>query len=73
MIIAPYRCYHYTEKENDAITNDDENKATCERHPGFIFTKGDDKLAPGCGTCWCCQPSNINFYFYLTNVLKPLF
>jgi len=29
----------------------------CEGH-GYVFTKGkgNDKLAPGCGTCWCCKP-----------------
>ena len=29
----------------------------CESHDGFIWTKGDDSQAPGCGTCWCCQPN----------------
>ena len=55
-----YKCYHWTddEKENHnqggwSVQNE---KKTCEEH-GFIFSHGNDYKAPGCGTCWCCQPS----------------
>jgi hypothetical protein len=31
-------------------------KKVCENTLGFKFSKGNDKKAPGCGSCWCCKP-----------------
>ena len=52
-----YKCYHYTVDEDAMIDSEERNKEVCERHPGFVFSKGDESKAPGCSNgCWCCQP-----------------
>ena len=48
-------CYNYTEEDRGHLIIDDE-PAVCEAHSGYIFTHGNDRLAPGCGGCWCCKP-----------------
>ena len=55
-----YKCYSWNKDDQEKIKTVDK-RIVCETHPGFKFTKGDDELAPGCGTCWCCQPGN-NFW-----------
>ena len=75
MIASRYKCYQYTHEEEASITNEDGEKEMCEAHQGFVFSKGDDSLAPGCNEkCWCCQPSKIYFHFsqrilYTHNIL----
>ena len=58
-----YSCYSWTAADQTAMAAIDTNKGAaaqrkvCEAVLGRIFTKGDNTLAPGCETCWCCQPS----------------
>merc|ERR1719499_2892809 len=28
-------------------------------HPGYVFSGGDERLAPGCGLCLCCKPKPV--------------
>lgn len=69
-----WKCYQYTVEEDAQITNEDENREMCERHDGFIWTRGDDSKAPGCGTCWCCQPDGnikicLNIFMFVRLVI----
>ena len=51
-----YQCYHWNEAEKKRIKGgEDEVKVCHEKGPLFRHTRGNDSLAPGCGTCWCCQ------------------
>ena len=69
-VVSQYKCYQYTQEEETAIKNGQANRAACETHQGFVFTLGDEKLAPGCGKCWCCQPSNIYVNFLPAKLYK---
>jgi len=55
-----YKCYDWSTNDLQNIRQGGSNieiqKRTCEGHPSFIFSKGDASKAPGCGSCWCCQP-----------------
>jgi len=62
-----YECHNWTTvneswwDESGFIYLDDydgyEEEEMCEAHnPGFIYTNGDESLAPGCGNCSCCKP-----------------
>ena len=51
----PYKCYHYSEQDRKHLAAKSE-KQVCEGH-GYVFSHGNDKMAPGCGGCWCCQPT----------------
>ena len=57
-----YKCYHWSEE--DAKINNlggwsvQTERTTCENKQNFVFSQGDDSMAPGCGKCWCCQPAN---------------
>ena len=62
-ILSPaFKNYDWSEKDNETINGggqtEDSLKKTCESHSGFVFSKGDDSKARGCGKGWCCQPSN---------------
>ena len=55
-----YKCYHWTKEDKEknglgghSIGNE---KETCESNRNFVYSQGDEKKAPGCGNCWCCQP-----------------
>ena len=49
-----YECYHYTDA--DRAKNLPE-QAMCESAgTGYVFSRGDENQAPGCGDCWCCKP-----------------
>ena len=55
-----FKCYTYTDA---GLEKNHLDKQSCENAGvGFVFSKGDDKMAPGCGSCWCCQPLGINLY-----------
>ena len=62
ILSTAFKNYDWSEKENETINGggqtEDLLKKTCESHSGFIFSKGDDSKARGCGKGWCCQPSN---------------
>ena len=59
-IASQYGCYQFTVQELNAIKFGNPTKrGTCESHQGFVFSRGDNTLAPGCGECLCCQPGNI--------------
>ena len=52
-----YQCYQYTDEDRDALSRrGSSEKQVCEGH-GNIFSQGNDDLAPGCGGCFCCQPT----------------
>ena len=65
-IFTAFKNYDWSEKDNETINGggqtEDLLKKTCESHAGFVFTKGDDSKARGCGKGWCCQPSNEGNY-----------
>ncbi|KAK3600651.1 hypothetical protein CHS0354_031564 [Potamilus streckersoni] len=54
-------CYHWTAQDKDLINargdagNYRAERKVCETIRGHLFTGGEDSLAPGCGTCWCCR------------------
>merc|ERR1712087_855557 len=54
-----YECYIWTTADILTIAGSDDSdrdeKTVCESKPNNIFTRGNNKLAPGCGPCWCCQ------------------
>ena len=57
-----YECYDWTEEDKqkfwiNGVYHFNLEKPTCEAYPGYIFTQGDDTMAPGCGGCWCCKPA----------------
>ena len=58
-----YKCYDWSNEDLVKIdlagSSDEIQKRTCEGYENFVFTKGDDSKAPGCGNCWCCQPDNL--------------
>ena len=63
--VSQYQCYHYTTEETSAIYNGlQTERVTCESNQGFVFSGGDDTLAPGCGLCWCCQPGTIYLFLF---------
>jgi len=50
-----YECYHWTEAD---LKSDLPEEEKCEnKGVGFVWSQGDESKAPGCGGCWCCQPS----------------
>ena len=55
-----YQCYNFSDWENAKIEQGGrflENKRKlCKKHSHYVFSQGDNKKAPGCGTCLCCQP-----------------
>merc|ERR1712003_19365 len=54
---AAYSCYQWTSSDEAKMGNLGlTQKDYCERSLGFVFTNGNDKLAPGCGGCYCCVP-----------------
>ena len=57
----PFKCYGWTTKDIKQIHiggwSIKNEKRTCEGYESFVFTQGDESKAPGCGTCWCCQPN----------------
>ena len=56
--VKPYACSTWTAADKTAITaNGGNEKLVCESVAGRIYSKGDETKAPGCGTCWCCQPA----------------
>ena len=59
-----YECYDWTHEDIAHFwincTHDSElEEATCVDHPGYIFTEGNETLAPGCGGCFCCKPTGM--------------
>ena len=66
ILFAAFKTYNWSEKENETILEggqtEDLLKKTCESHSGFVFSKGDDSKARGCGKDWCCQPNNKGDY-----------
>jgi len=52
-----FTCYHYTTADL-AMTSLPESERCLTAGWGFVYTGGDDSLAPGCGRCSCCQPVN---------------
>ena len=53
-----YSCYEWTDEEEELLKNENDvfQRDYCESKPGFVFSEGDETKAPGCGTCWCCEP-----------------
>lgn len=53
-----FSCYHYTSADWALVdTGIMSERAMCEtRGQGFLYTEGNDSIAPGCDRCWCCQP-----------------
>merc|ERR1712048_116762 len=55
-----FTCHHWTSADlktmgrNPSVATE---KNHCENNLGFKFSHGDNKKAPGCGTCWCCKPN----------------
>jgi len=54
---SPYQCYHWTTRDNNKLSSGSSQRQVCEGH-GYVFSQGNDNLAPGCGGCWCCQPTS---------------
>lgn len=54
-IAGRYSCYNYSDAELARIRGGASEQAVCEVN-GRIFSRGDETKAPGCGSCWCCQP-----------------
>ena len=56
IFLTDWKCHHYTDEEKAwSKANSKGSQEMCEHFGGF-FSQGNDKLAPGCGTCWCCKP-----------------
>ena len=52
-----FKCYEWTSADLIHIHQEGKSqKETCEKYDNFVFTEGDGRKAPGCGSCWCCQP-----------------
>ena len=55
-----YKCYGWTPKDRremgSKMYKGDTRKKYCENTLGFVYSKGDDSKAPGCGKCACCEP-----------------
>jgi len=59
-----YKCYSWSQNDLQQIrqgkSSQEIQKKTCEGHSNsegnFVFSQGVDSKAPGCGSCWCCQP-----------------
>lgn len=54
--IPLFKCYHYTDVDLEMDLPEEERCMTAGF--GFLYTRGDESLAPGCGDCYCCQPVN---------------
>ena len=53
-----YECYHWTvDDQSWKSANGASMGEMCERHEGYVYSQGNETLAPGCGTCWCCKPA----------------
>jgi hypothetical protein len=56
-----WQCHHWDASDIGQASFKDTAKQPeiCEMHRGhgydYKFTKGDDNLAPGCNSCWCCS------------------
>ena len=50
-----YTCHHWNEEELEKKEIGYPLKSMCEAHNGFIYTGGNEALAPGC-SCGCCKP-----------------
>ena len=57
-----YKCYDWSDEDKVKLTqggsSNEIQKRTCEGYENFVFSEGDNSKAPGCGSCWCCQPDN---------------
>jgi len=53
-----FECHHYTDDEKDRMLSGSEPESwVCQgAGHGFLYTEGQDRLAPGCGGCYCCKP-----------------
>merc|ERR1712142_322576 len=77
--IFGYACYQWTEKQKQRILSHEikPQKQCTDQGNGFIFSGGDDSLAPGCGTCGCCRPKqpcparSMNYYHPDKDFVKP--
>ena len=50
-----YACHEYSEEEQaDRESGWLSEREVCEGKPNRVFTGGNDTLAPGCNSCWCC-------------------
>ena len=50
-----YACHEYSEEEQaDRESGWLSEREVCEGKPNRVFTGGNDTLAPGCSSCWCC-------------------
>ena len=50
-----YTCHEYSEEEQaDRESGWLSEREVCEGKANRVFTGGNDTLAPGCGSCWCC-------------------
>lgn len=59
-----FKCFDWTNTDLTLIRQEGKSqKETCERYENFVFTEGDGAKAPGCGSCWCCQPDYYFNYF----------
>ncbi|XP_053385480.1 uncharacterized protein LOC123538535 isoform X3 [Mercenaria mercenaria] len=53
-----FYCYHWTQADLAAMgpgRSAETEREQCENRPGRVFTQGNNKDYPNCGTCWCCQ------------------
>eukprot|EP00497_Spongosphaera_streptacantha_P000880 TRINITY_DN15_c0_g1_i3.p1 TRINITY_DN15_c0_g1~~TRINITY_DN15_c0_g1_i3.p1 ORF type:complete len:1296 (-),score=273.12 TRINITY_DN15_c0_g1_i3:153-4040(-) len=64
-----YKCYYWTKEDREAIdklgSDVEAERAHCAevgkgRNKSFVFSEGDEKLAPGCGACYCCEPVDLD-------------
>jgi hypothetical protein len=51
---ATYDCYHYSDKELEAIAAGQAEESMCTTH-GYVFDPTGARAS--CGGCWCCAPS----------------
>ena len=57
-----YQCHSWTYEDKakfllNCTYHNELERPTCESHPGFVYTQGNDTLAPGCTSCFCCKPT----------------
>merc|ERR1711942_76420 len=53
-----FACYEWTTEQlaQLASLSFPEKKKICEdQGPEYKYSQGDEKLAPGCGSCYCCK------------------
>ncbi|XP_053385567.1 uncharacterized protein LOC128546054 isoform X2 [Mercenaria mercenaria] len=62
-----FSCYTWTQADLAAmgpVRSVETEREKCESHTGRVFTQGNNKAYPNCGTCWCCQPKVYECHYW---------